>query len=106
MVDGFVNLGGYFSISGYFAHERKAKQREAFKRVPPDRLLVETDAPDMSPPEPLVGHRRIDPTTGNPMNHPANLGAVYEFAAGLFNASADLLVEQVKKNFQRLFGSE
>jgi TatD DNase family protein len=104
MVDGFVKLGGYFSISGYFAHERKVKQREVLKQVPPDRLLIETDAPDMSPPESRGGHPLIDPATARPLNHPANLRAVYEFAAELFERPVEQLAEQVGKNFRRLFG--
>ena len=46
LVAPLTELGAYFSIPGYFAHERKGRQRETFKRVPPDRLLIETDAPD------------------------------------------------------------
>ena len=38
------------------------------------------------------------------MNHPANLVAVYEFAADLFSEPVDALAERVEQNFQRLFG--
>src|SRR5690606_11232155 len=47
MVRGFAGLGAFFSISGHFANERKSRQRETFRSVPLDRLLIETDAPDM-----------------------------------------------------------
>ncbi|HAV64332.1 MAG TPA: TatD family deoxyribonuclease [Verrucomicrobiales bacterium] len=104
MVDGFVKLGAYFSLSGYFAHERKARQREVFGRVPPERLLIETDAPEMWPPDGWNRHPMTDSETGEPMNHPANLGAVYDFAAGLLGISREMLAEQVEQNFQRLFG--
>ena len=53
MVPVFATLGAYFSFSGHFLHPRKDKAREAFQRVPHDRLLVETDAPDMLPPDML-----------------------------------------------------
>ena len=46
LVAPLTELGAYFSLPGYFAHERKTRQREAFLKVPPDRLLIETDAPD------------------------------------------------------------
>ena len=49
MVESFSGLGGYFSFNAYFLDERKARQREVFQRIPADRLLVETDAPDMLP---------------------------------------------------------
>ena len=54
MVAGFAKLGGYFSFNAYFLHERKARQREVFRHIPADRLLVETDAPDMRPPDELT----------------------------------------------------
>lgn len=105
MVTGFVKLGAYFSLSGYFAHERKAKQREAFKQVPLDRLLIETDAPDMWPPDEWNEHPLTDPKTEKPINHPANLPAVYRFAAQFLEIELETLIAQVQTNFQRLFGS-
>lgn len=104
MVAGFVELGAYFSLSGYFAHERKAKQREAFKLVPLDRLLLETDAPDMWPPERWNDHPLTDPANARPLNHPANLAAVYRFAAGFLELEQQQLVTVVEENFHRLFG--
>ncbi|MCD8481448.1 MAG: TatD family hydrolase [Verrucomicrobia bacterium] len=50
LVDRLAPLGAYFSFPGAFAREKKERQREAFRRVPPDRLLIETDAPDQLPP--------------------------------------------------------
>lgn len=105
MVDGFVKLGAYFSLSGYFAHERKSKQRAVFARVPLDRLLLETDAPDMWPPREWNDYPLADPAAGGPMNHPANLAAVYRFAAKLLAADCAELTTRVEQNFQRLFGS-
>ncbi|MDX2081406.1 MAG: TatD family hydrolase [Terrimicrobiaceae bacterium] len=104
MVEGFAKLGAYFSLSGYFAHERKAKQREAFNRVPRERLLLETDAPDMWPPDDWNDHPLADLATGMPINHPANLGAVYRFAAHLLERDPEGLRNQVEQNFLRLFG--
>ena len=46
MILPLAKLGAHFSFPGYFLHERKLRQREAFRQVPPDRLLIETDAPD------------------------------------------------------------
>ncbi len=104
MVAGFVKLGAYFSLSGYFAHKRKAKQREAFKQVPSDRLLLETDAPDMMPPAEWNDHPLTDPATDQPLNHPANLAAGYRFAANFLSLDPAQLTRQVEQNFLRLFG--
>ena len=54
MVEPLAKLGAYFGFPGYFAHERKHRQREVFRHVPPDRLLIETDAPDQTLPEDRV----------------------------------------------------
>jgi TatD DNase family protein len=41
---------------------------------------------------------------GKPINHPANLRAVYEFAAEWLGLPPDKLAAQVEANFIRLFG--
>lgn len=95
-------LGAYFSLPGHFAHERKVKQRETFLRVPPERLLIETDAPDQLPPPDCVTHP-LAATDGRPLNHPANLRAVYSFAAGLFGEPLASFAARIEENFQRFF---
>ena len=104
MIPALLRLGGYFSLPGYFAHERKIRQREAFRVVPRDRLLIETDAPDQLLPPERVQFPLLDPKTNAPINHPANLGAVYQFAAELMNEPLGSLARQVEENFQRVFG--
>jgi TatD DNase family protein len=103
MVKSFVGLGAYFSLPGYYARERKERQRETFRHIPLERLLIETDAPDQMLPsgQGLVLH---NPATGQPLNHPANLAVVYEFAAGLRGMASEALTGQVEENFLRLFG--
>ena len=104
MIPAFTKLGAYFSISGYFAQPRKAKQAQAFRAVPMERLLIETDAPDMLPPASLIRLPLSDPATGTLINHPGNLGAIYEFAAELRGMTVAELASQVEGNFGRLFG--
>lgn len=99
-----VPLGAHFSLPGYFAHERKNRQREVFRRVPADRLLIETDAPDQLPPDTHVEFP-LRAQDGTPLNHPANLRAIYRFAAELRGVSIDELAAQVERNFRRVFGS-
>lgn len=102
MVQSFVALGGYFSLSGYFAHERKQRQREVFRTVPIDRLLLETDAPDMSPPDGLKTEILRDGEVGE-LNHPANIRSVYTFASELYNFPVQELASKVEQNFLHLF---
>lgn len=99
MVSDFVGLGAYFSLSGYFFQERKRARLETLLgRVPRERLLLETDAPDMALPE---ARRHF---TESAANHPGNLIAVYEGVAEWLGEPVSSLVEQVRANGERLFG--
>jgi TatD DNase family protein len=102
MVGPLAKLGAYFGFPGFFLHGRKARQREAFRAVPADRLLVETDAPDQPLPDALNRHPLRD-AEGRPVNHPANLAAVYEGLAALRGVPVEELAAQVEANFRRLF---
>jgi TatD DNase family protein len=104
MIPELAKLGAYFSLPGYFAHERKERQREAFRHVPPDRLLIETDAPDQQLPDTRVLFHLTDATSGKSLNHPANLKAVYLFAAELYVEPLASLAKRVEENFLRVFG--
>ena len=104
MVRPLARLGAFFSFPGYFANERKLRQRETYRQIPLDRLLVETDAPDQPLPPHLTQVECHDPATGKPLNHPANLVAVYTFLAGWLNHPLEVLAAQVETNFNRLFG--
>lgn len=104
MIPPLAKLGAYFSLPGYFAHERKRRQRETFRFVPRDRLLIETDAPDQSLPPERVEFPLPDSPDGKPLNHPANLRAVYHFAAELLGEPMEPLAKQVEENFRRVFG--
>ena len=105
LIDDFVELGAYFSFSGHFLHDRKAPVREAFRQVPLDRLLVETDAPDMGPPEADIAYPLPAGADGKAINHPANLGAVYRGLAGVLTCSEEALITQVAENFDRFYGT-
>jgi TatD DNase family protein len=96
MIRTFSKLGAYFSFSGYFAHERKAAQREVFKQIPLDRLLLETDAPDMLPPPEL----QVIP---GEVNDPRNIERIYEYAARLWNIPLPQLAARLEANFNALF---
>ncbi|MFM2199732.1 MAG: hypothetical protein RLZZ505_3164 [Verrucomicrobiota bacterium] len=73
-----LKSGAWFSFSGYFLHPRKAMVREVFRKIPGDRILLETDAPDMMPPAGFIAFPLAERA-----NHPANLTAIAEgFASG------------------------
>jgi len=103
-IEPLVKLGAYFSFAGYFARENKIEQRESFKKIPLNRILVETDAPDQLPPESLIVHPLLEKTTGRPINSPLNLPAIYDYLAHLLNIEKTRFAAIVEENFMRLFG--
>jgi TatD DNase family protein len=103
MIPALAKLGAYFSFAGYYLQPRKLRQRENFRQVPPDRLLIETDAPD----QPLPDDKNLFPlksATGQPLNHPANLTAIYAGLAEFLNEKPEHLASRVAENFNRIFG--
>lgn len=102
MIPSWVQMGAYFSLSPYFAHARKAQQLAVFAAVPLERLLVETDAPDMWPPDEWNRYPLI--CDGKSINHPANLVVSYNLLARVRGMVMEDLVSQIETNFRRLFG--
>ncbi len=105
MVAPLAKLGAHFGFPGYFMHERKVRQREAFKLVPAERLLIETDAPDQLLPDESNMFPLVDTSAGKPLNHPANLAVVYQFMADLRGEPIATLAARTEIQFQRLFGA-
>jgi TatD DNase family protein len=103
MVADFAKLGAMFSFSGYFLEERKAATRDAFAAVPIERLLIETDAPDMPLPEALLTATLPSNAGSKRLNHPANLPVIYLEMAKLCKLDENTVVQQVALNFGKLF---
>jgi TatD DNase family protein len=100
-IEHFTRLGAYFSFSGYFLNRGKEERLEAFKAIPDERLLVETDAPSMLlPPE----KERFSLGPKERLNHPGNLLVTYQELATLRGISEGELRHQIEQNFIRLFG--
>ena len=103
LVPAFAELGAYFSFNGAFLDSKRENQRNTFKVIPADRLLVETDAPAM----PLRSAWRLYNLPARPdtttVNHPANIAAVYAGLAAFLGLRVDQLASRVEENFTRLF---
>jgi len=78
--------GGFVSFAGSVCNPASRRVREAAAAVPSDRLLLETDTPDLLPrtaaPDP-------DAVIPMPLNHPANLVHVAQAVAELRGAPVD-----------------
>jgi TatD DNase family protein len=87
-----MEMGFYISLSGILTFKNAAELRETVKRVPSERLLVETDAPFLAP-IPMRGKR----------NEPAFVAHTAKFAAELFEMTPEKLAQTTTDNFFRLF---
>jgi TatD DNase family protein len=84
-------LGFYISFSGVITRSGNKRGRRAAQAVSAERLLIETDSPDLAP----VG-------AASAVNEPANLVRVAEALAGIRNISVAALAEQTFANASRL----
>ena len=104
MIPALAKLGAYFSLPGYYAHERKVRQRETFRHVPHRPTADRNRRAGSNRCRTRVSVFPLPDAGGKPVNHPANLRAVYEFAAELLDRPPEELAGQVESNFHRLFG--
>ena len=91
-LDDFLALGLHVSFAGNLTYPKSEPIREAARRVPMDRLLVETDAPFLAP-QPVRGKR----------NEPAHVRHTAEALAGLHGMQPEALAEQCWSNALALF---
>ena len=88
-----VARGLLVSFSGILTHGRSDGLREIARNLPLSSLLVETDAPYLSP-EPVRKRRR---------NEPANIVHTLAMLADLHGETPDALAEKTTDNFNALF---
>lgn len=87
-----LEMGFYVSASGIITFRKAEELREIFRRVPLDRLLIETDAPFLAP-APYRGKR----------NEPSYLIKTAEVLAEIKGVSVEVLAETTTENFMTLF---
>lgn len=89
----YVALGAYISLSGIVTFKKAEGLRDVARSVPLDRLLIETDAPFLTP-EPHRGKR----------NEPCFVGRVAEVIAQSRGLTTAEVADATTKNAARLFG--
>jgi TatD DNase family protein len=87
-----LDMNFYISFSGIVTFKSAESLREVARKVPDDRILVETDSPYLAP-VPMRGKE----------NRPAYVRHVAELVATLRGVSFDALAEQTTENFFNLF---
>ncbi len=87
-----LDIGFYISLSGIVSFKNATQLQDVAKKLPSDRILIETDSPYLAP----VPHR------GKP-NQPAFVKHVAEAVAALRNETVDTIAAQTTANFHRLF---
>jgi TatD DNase family protein len=85
-------MGLYLSFAGMVTYKNAQDLREVAKRVPADRLLVETDSPYLAP-VPVRGKR----------NEPANVVHTAALLAALRGVENTVFAEMTTRNAQSLF---
>jgi len=88
-----LDLGFHVSFSGIVTFRNAAELKEVAKRVPLDRMLIETDSPYLAP----VPHR-------GKRNQPAWVRHVAEEIATLRAMPVEAIARATSDNFFRLFG--
>lgn len=91
----FLDLGMHLSFSGVLTFRNAKKVQASAQIVPLDKILIETDAPYLSP-EPHRGER----------NEPAHVRFVAQKLAKLRGLSLQELAEITTRNANTLFGLE
>ena len=89
----FLDLGFYLSFSGIITFENGGSLRDVVRKLPLDRILVETDSPYLAP----VPHR-------GKRNEPAFVRMVAETIASARGVSVAEVAQATSLNAQRLFG--
>jgi TatD DNase family protein len=82
LVPALARRGAFFSFSGAITHDLNRRGREAVAVVPADRLLIETDAPDIPAALP-DGTVALRDTNGRILSEPAHLVQVAATVAAL-----------------------
>ena len=85
-------MGLYISFAGNITYEKAAGLRELAKKVPAEKLLLETDGPYLSP-EPERGKR----------NEPAGVRRLLDLYAGMYNLSREDIARITTHNANQLF---
>ena len=93
-------FNAYFSFSGAVLQENREKLRSVLTALPCDRILIETDAPDMLPPESF----RLPDEKGR--NLPAALPLIIKGIAAVRGVDVSSLLPVLQQNAERFLSGK
>ncbi|MDH7599191.1 MAG: TatD family hydrolase [Sedimentisphaerales bacterium] len=101
LLEPLSRLNAFFSFAGNCLQEGRKRAQQALLKTPLDRLLLESDAPDLPPPEGYRLSAKGQAEAGY-RNEPANLRPILEGVARLRSEQPDLIARVVWENAQKL----
>ena len=94
-LDMYLSMGFSIGITGWICDDQRAKElRDAVHIIPLERILVETDAPYLTPKN-VLGLNRT--------NVPQNIKYVVKELAKYMKVEESVLLENARKNTERIF---
>jgi TatD DNase family protein len=90
---GCLDLGLYLSFTGVITFPKAEREREVIRKIPLERILIETDAPYLAP-VPKRGRR----------NEPSFVLFVAQEISRIHNRSVEEIAWITTENAKRLFG--
>ena len=87
-----LDLGFYISLSGIVTFKNASQLRDTIKKIPLERIIVETDSPYLSP-EPLRGKR----------NEPSHVVHTAKFLANFYEKDEKEFFSMTTDNFFQIF---
>lgn len=87
-----VDQGFYFGINGILTYPTATELREGIKKIPLDRLLLETDAPFLSP-----------QAVRKDINQPKYMSYILEEMSIILKIDKEKLLNKINENTYRLF---
>ncbi len=88
-----ISLGGTFGVDGPLTYRKAEELREFVRRLPKDKLVIETDSPFLAP----------EPVRGRP-NRPDNLRFVNAAVAACWGVPQEESARITTENARRFFG--
>lgn len=96
----YLELGCYIGITGWICDEKRGKRlREIIRHAPLDRLMIETDAPYLTPHKKLVSPK----LTHKHRNEPWTLSYTATALAEALNTSVETVKAETANNAERFF---